>query len=171
MRIEEAEGIPIGKVVGVHGVKGNLKVYSYAESVSIFETRAQIFIGTEEGAGKHFTIQWVKPHKRVFLFCLEGVESREQAESLIGLELFIEKTALPDTEDGEFYWFDIIGLSVFETDGNFLGVVDSIMRTGSNDVYVVKDRDSEILVPAIEAVVVEIDLEKKIMRVDLPEGL
>ncbi|MEE8480397.1 MAG: ribosome maturation factor RimM, partial [Desulfobacterales bacterium] len=78
-------------------------------------------------------------------------------------------------EDGSYYWFDIIGLSVFITDGKCIGNVESIFPTGSNDVYVVKnpnnDLDSEILVPALESVVLSIDLKNKKMHVNLPDGL
>jgi 16S rRNA processing protein RimM len=74
-----------------------------------------------------------------------------------------------------FYWSDIIGLSVFDMAGDYIGRVTSIIQTGSNDVYVVKCPESgnrkEVLVPALAWVVKEIDLNKKIMRIDLPEGL
>ena len=70
---------------------------------------------------------------------------------------------------------DLIGLSVYTIDGDCLGRIDSIIPTGSNDVYVVKNmvdgKENEVLIPALESVVVEVDLNREIMRVDLPEGL
>jgi 16S rRNA processing protein RimM len=78
---------------------------------------------------------------------------------------------LPGLEVNTYYWEDIIGLSVYAEDGVFLGRVESIIQTGSNDVYVVKDGKSEILVPAMESVVLKIDLDQKRMKVNLPEGL
>jgi len=82
---------------------------------------------------------------------------------------------LPELEEDTHYWFDIIGLSVFLKDNTFIGNVTSVIPTGSNDVYVVKDPDKnktqEILIPAIESVVLEIDLKNGRMSVDLPEGL
>jgi len=106
---------------------------------------------------------------------LREIESRTQAEALVGSKLFIEKKSLPKPEDGGYYWFDIIGLSVFTVKGEYIGRVASIMPTGSNDVYIVKNsaggRQEEMLIPALSSVVVSIDLEKKTMRVDLPEGL
>lgn len=165
----------VGKIVGVHGVKGNIKVYSYAESLSVYEQRSSIILVSAEGFEKNFKIKWVKPHGRIFLLSLEGIENRDLAETLIGSELFVKKDSLPKLLDGSFYWFDIIGLAVFTTDENYIGLVESIIPTGSNDVYVVKDsqkdRDNEILIPAIESVVLEIDLEQKRMVVELPEGL
>lgn len=167
--------LPIGKIVGAHGVKGNIKVYSYVESLSIFEPGGSILIINAKGSEKTYKIEWVKPHTRVILLSLKGIDSRDSAETLIGSQLFIEKTDLPEPEEGSYYWFDIIGLSVLTTDGQYLGKIESIIPTGSNDVFVAKDwnkkQDNETLIPALESVVMEIDFNLKTMIVDLPEGL
>lgn len=165
----------IGKIVGAHGVKGNIKAHSYAESLSVFEREKSILVVNAKGFEKTFKINWVKPHGRAVLLSLNGIDNRDLAETLVGSELFVKRDRLPKLVDGSYYWFDIIGLAVFTTDDNYLGLVESIIPTGSNDVYVVKDarkgRDNEILIPAIESVVLKIDLEQKRMVVDLPEGL
>jgi 16S rRNA processing protein RimM len=166
--------LPVGKIVGAHGVKGNLKVHSYAESVSVFESGSLVFAVHAGKIEKHFAIKWAKPHGKSILLSFKGIEDRDTAEALIGTELFIERTALPELEEGVYYWVDIIGLSVFTTDNQYIGRVESIMSTGSNDVYIVKktkDDNTEILIPAIESVVLEIDFKNKTMRVELPEGL
>jgi 16S rRNA processing protein RimM len=167
--------LPIGKIVGAHGVNGNLKVCSYAESVSIFKPGCLILAIHAGKIEKYLAIKWAKPHGKSILLSFKGVEDRKTAETLIGAELFIERTALPELEEGVYYWTDIIGLSVFTTDNQYIGRVESIMATGSNDVYVVKDpnkeNNNETLIPAIESVVLEIDFERKRIRVNLPEGL
>lgn len=167
--------LPVGKIVGAHGVKGNLKVHSYAESVSVFKPGRLILVIHAGKIEKHFAINWAKPHGKSILLSFKGIEDRNTAETLIGAELFIERTDLPELEDGVYYWVDIIGLSVFTTDNQYIGRVESIMPTGGNDVYIVKnqikDEHTEILIPAIESVVLEIDFENKTMRVELPEGL
>lgn len=167
--------LTIGKIVGAHGVKGNNKVHSYAESLSVFEPGRSILVINAQGIEKTFAIKWAKPHGRGALISLKGIDSRKSAEALIGSELFITQESLPVLEDGSYYWSDIIGLSVFTTDEQCIGRVESIIPTGSNDVYVVKDpskdQDNETLIPALESVVLEIDLKHKTMRVDLPEGL
>jgi 16S rRNA processing protein RimM len=167
--------VAIGKIVGAHGLNGTSKVFSYAESLSIFTPNRSITLRQPEGRERTYVIQWAKPHTRCILLALEGVTDRDQAESLIGSELLIPKSSLPEPEEGTYYWFDLIGLSVYTTDGLFLGRLESIIPTGSNDVYVVRphadpeeERD-EVLIPAIESVVREIDLERKVMRVELPE--
>lgn len=167
--------LPVGKIVGAHGVNGNLKVYSYAESVSVFKPGSLILAIHAGKIEKHFAIKWAKPHGKSILLSFKGIEDRNTAQTLIGAELFIERTALPELEEGVYYWVDIIGLSVYTTDNQYIGRVESIMATGSNDVYVVKDpnkkNNNETLIPAIESVVLEIDFENKRIRVNLPEGL
>ena len=161
----------IGRIAGAHGVKGALKILSFAESPSDFESGSLIHLRGNQGGEKAYTIQWAKPHGRGVLLSLAGIDNRSKAKSLIGAELFIEKKSLPALEEGTHYWFDIIGLSVFTLNNEYIGQVTSIIPTGSNDVYVVQDMDKEILVPALESVVTDIDLENKRMTVDLPEGL
>jgi len=173
--VKEKGLLHIGKIIGSHGVKGYVKVYSYAESISVFRPESSILVRHTEGWEKTYTVIWAKLHKNIILMSLKGVTGRNLAETLVGSELFIEKETLSELENGSYYWFDIIGLSVFTTDDEYIGRVESIIPTGSNDVYVVKnqnkDRDNERLIPALESVVLKIDLKQKTMIVDLPEGL
>ena len=169
----------IGKIVGTHGLNGTVKVLSYAESPSVFKSNEKIVVKSKKGSGEKYDVNWVKLHKRIILLSLKGVISCNMAKTLIGSELLIERSSLPKLEEGTYYWSDIIGLSVFTTGKVFLGHVESIIATGSNDVFVVKDaakksgkkNDNEILIPALESVVEEIDIEHKRMRVNLPDGL
>ena len=167
--------ILIGKIIGAHGTNGTIRVYSFAESLMVFDAGRSIWVRSPDGHQRTIEISWAKPHKRILLLALKGVTDRNQAEALTGSELLIEKATLPDLGDGTFYWFDLIGLSVFSIEGNYLGQVASILTTGSNDVYVVrntqKEETEEILIPALESVVVEIDIDHRTMHVDLPEGL
>jgi len=161
----------IAKIVGTHGLKGTFRVYSYSESLSVFKPDSLILIRNTKGYEEIHAVNWAKPHKQIILLSLKGITAISQAEPLIGSELFISKADLPELEDETYYWFDIIGLSVFTIDDEYIGRVESIIPTGSNDVFVVKGGDKEILIPGIESVVLSIDLNKKIMTVDLPDGL
>lgn len=161
----------IGKIVGVHGVKGTSKIQSYAESLEIFKTGAILLVSRPDGIEQRYEIDWIKSHSRGALLALKGIVSRDQAKSLIGSELYIEKTELPELEAGTYYWFDLIGLNVYTSDDRYLGCLDSIIETGANDVFVVKDKGKEVLIPALESIVRSIDIDSKIIRVELPEGL
>jgi len=161
----------IGKIVGVHGLKGTLKVLSYVESMSFFKTGSSIRVINQNGIESIYTLKWVKPHKRGLLFQIEDVNDCDMAQPLIGSMLHIDREALPVIADGTYYWVDLIGLSVVTSDNICIGRVESIFPTGSNDVLVVKDNGNEILVPALESVIREVDLENGTLVVDLPEGL
>lgn len=161
----------IGRITGVHGVRGNLKVHPYVESLSLLGAGETVFIGNPGDEGAKHVIRWAKPHHRAILMALVDVEDRDTAEQWIGMDLFMEKSRLPALEEGTYYWSDLIGLDVHTTDGRFLGKIASIFRTGSNDVYVTRDEDRETLIPALVSVVKSVDLETGRMTVDLPEGL
>jgi 16S rRNA processing protein RimM len=173
--VETGGVIPIGKIVGAHGLNGTSRVHSYAESLSAFSRDSDLILRNSQGLEMSCRVEWAKPHTRGILLALKGVGNREEAENLIGYEICIERARLPELEEGTYYWTDLIGLSVYTMNGDCLGRIDSIIPTGSNDVYVVKDKvdgkEDEVLIPALESVVVEVDLERQIMLVDLPEGL
>ncbi|SCY50549.1 ribosome maturation factor RimM [Desulfoluna spongiiphila] len=162
--------IAIGKIIGTHGLKGGARVYSWAESMDSFEKGTQL-TAAAPGGDIVLTVQSAAPHKKGLLLTFKEVGHINTLEPLVGSELFVDRDDLPEPEDGSYYWVDIIGLRVETVDGVFLGMVDSIFPTGSNDVYVVKDGKKEILVPALASVLKEIDLDQGTMVVDLPEGL
>lgn len=164
----------IGKVLKAHGLGGAVKVCSYAESVKIFEEADQIFVlDKDSGTQNAFKIKGARsgPGKSVIL-SFNRVENIDQASMLSGCDILIKKSALPEVEEGVYYWADIIGLEVFKSTGQSIGKVEAIVETGSNDVYIVRGEDqAETLVPALESVVLSIDIDKAAMVVELPEGL
>ncbi len=167
----KAGTVSIGKIVGCHGVRGDLKLLPFTESSAFFSKGSRLLFRYEDGRESWFTVSWSKPHKRIILLGLDGIEGLEESERLRGCEIVIPRSELKDPEDGSWYWVDLIGMTVIDPNDEQLGVLDAIIQTGSNDVYVVKQGDQEILIPALASVVLSVDIDKKIMRVDLPEGL
>ena len=167
--------ILVGRIVAAHGIGGNLKVNSYAESRSVYEARDGLQVALPDGSSRVMTVAWVRPHGRGLLMRLETVSDRDQAERLIGAELFAKKSSLPTLEEDTYYWFELIGLLVHDTTGKRLGRLDSVIATPGNDIYVIKTEHGgqlrEMLIPAIGDVVLKIDLEGRTMIVDPPEGL
>ncbi len=161
----------IGKIAGAHGIRGDVKLLSYAESLSVFSQGNRILLKKGDQPGRFHIIDRVKPFKRHGLLTLKGVENRDQAESLAGWEVHIDASLLPEPEEDAYYWRDLIGMSVLTAEGRSIGRLTEIIPTGSNDVYVVQDGDTETLVPAIQSVVIEIDTDRNVITVDLPEGL
>ena len=169
--LSDAADLLVGEIVGVHGLNGTLKLRSYADSPTLFADGRIVKVENADGHSEQLSIAWAKPHGKGILLAITGITSRDMAEALIGSRLLIDKATLPDLDEGTYYWFELIGLSVYTPEGQYLGTLEKILPTGSNDVYVVRNGETEILVPALESVVQVIDTEQRRMEVDLPEGL
>lgn len=167
--------IRIGKIVAAHGIRGVVKVYSYAESTQCYTGQDDLLLVDPSGLEHRHEALWVKPHKNSLRLALQDVTTRTEAEALVGCTIWIPKKSLPPLDDDIYYWIDLIGMAVYGPDDEYLGRVSEIIETGANDVYVVKTPDGapveEILLPAIASVVTEIDVAGKRMNVVLPEGL
>ena len=166
--------IRIGKVIAAHGIRGVVKVYSYASTC--YTAQDDLLLIDPSGCEHRFGILWVKPHKNSLRLALKDVTTRTQAEALVGCIIWMPKKSLPPLEEENTnYWFDLIGMAVFGQDSVYLGRITEIIETGANDVYVVKTPEGhpvkEILLPALTSVVIDVDVAGKRMRVELPEGL
>jgi 16S rRNA processing protein RimM len=166
-RPEPHEGfIAVGYVRGPHGLDGELKVESLSDNPERFTIGAVFRAGDSS-----VTIRSLRSHRGALLVGFDGVDRREQADKLRGLYLEIPEAALATLDTDEYYRFQLIGLKVRDMGGNVLGRLEEVLDTGANDVYIVRNENSELLVPAIEAVVKEVDLAAGTMVVDLPPGL
>jgi 16S rRNA processing protein RimM len=169
------ELVQIGKIIGAHGIGGAIRVYSYAESPECFAAPAKLVLMDAHGGSQCREVLWSQPHKQVMRLALAGITQREQAEALAGWGVYIAKKDLPPLDADTYYWSDLIGIAVHTAEGEHLGAIEQIIPTGANDVYVVKTVPGhavkEILLPAIESVILDIDVPGRRMRVQLPEGL
>ncbi len=163
--------VPIGQVVGAHGINGAVKVHFYDIQPRTFTPGESLRMLTPQGAQTNYLIEWARSHKQHYLVGLKGVVDRDQAQSLQGIKIVVRRSDLPALEEDTFYWADLIGMAVYTLEDRYLGQIKAIIPTGSNDVYVVQNDDSETLVPALRRVVQSVDLDTHTMRVDLPEGL
>ncbi|MFH1076887.1 MAG: ribosome maturation factor RimM [Pseudomonadota bacterium] len=160
-----------GKIVGPFGVKGEAKILSYVELTDIYTPKKTIVLFGANDQRGDYTILSVRLHKGLVLLKLNGIDSADSVISWKNANVFVEKASLPPPEDGDYYWFQVIGLNAITLDGIKLGKVTDIVQTGSNDVYVVNNGHKEILLPAISSVVIRLDLENGTMLIDLPKGL
>jgi 16S rRNA processing protein RimM len=170
-----AETILIGKIIAAHGIRGAVRILSYAESLELFASGTPLWVKPAGAEATVYTVAWVQSHGPKVRLAFKEVTDRHAAEALIGANLLFERARLSVLETDTYYWFELIGLTVEDTAGERLGEIDAVLPTGSNDVYVVKDKCRhpvrELLIPALATVVLEVDLAKGVMRVDLPEGL
>jgi len=174
--MDEESLLTIGKITGTHGLKGNLKVWSFAQSVDTFGKGRQIQLRSEgEEKGKAYTILTSSSRKKGVLLSLKHVDNVELAESLIGKEILINKEQLPEIEDNAWYWQDLYGLTVIDKNLGRVGVIERIFPTNANDILVVSDKNMpekpELLIPMHEHFIESVDLDTGILRTNLPEGL
>jgi len=160
----------IGRVIGPHGVKGLLKIESYARSEDTLLTAGRIFLRESSGGISEYKILSAVPHKGGALIQLEGLHSRDQVKPYCGAEILIPKTAASRNKD-EYFWYELIDLRVYLETGRYLGTVKDILATAANDIYVVREGREEFLIPAIHDVVKTIDLENGKMIIAEVGGL
>lgn len=161
----QADGlVKVGDIVGLFGVKGWLKIHSYTRP------RQDIFgydcwmLG-QDGKWSSVVPRQGKVQGKGLIVELEGVSDRDQAAPLLGAEIAIERDQLPTLPKGEFYWRDLEGLRVEDQQGHLLGVVKHLFETGANDVMVVQG-EKEHLIPYIDSVVLEVNTDAGLIRVD-----
>ena len=165
------ETILLGKVVATHGIKGQLRVASYSgELENILALRSVMLKGTS-GEMETFEVAASAIHGKKVLITLKNYSNINQVLHLVGRELYVRREELPELPEGEYYWYELLGLKVITTQGETLGKLTEIIPTGSNDVYVVSSGGKEYLIPALEDVVLEINLDDGVMTVSPPEGL
>jgi 16S rRNA processing protein RimM len=167
-----SDTVIVGKVGAPYGVKGWFKVTSYTEvAEGIFDYRPWLLtVGKIE---KEFEVEHWKPHNKGFVAKLAGVDDREAIDALKNLEIRIHPANLPDLQDGEFYWRDLIGMSVVNQSGYDFGKVDQLFETGANDVMQVKANmndafgQKERMIPVLfDDVIKQVDESARTITVD-----
>lgn len=159
------ERIIVGRVGAAHGIRGELRIIPLTDFPERFTALREVMVGDEL-----LHIESVKPQGKNFLMRFREYAVREDAQRLTGRLLTVARAEAAPLDEGEYYVFDIVGLTVYDEEDNELGTVENVLRTGSNDVYAVRSEDGrEILIPALRKVVRAIDVAGGRMTVRLPE--
>ncbi len=162
----------LARIAGPRGVRGEVKIRPYTHDPLEMESYGKVLVGTEEQGFLDFTIEKVRQvGAGRFALKFRGVDDRNQAERLMGLDIAVPRSSLPPPPEGEYYWHDLIGMTVVTESGVRVGSISSIIETGANDVYVVSGQGKEALIPAVEEVVLSIDVEAGIMVIKPLPGL
>lgn len=156
--------IVIGRVSRPHGTQGEIRIeYFNPDDPQFFSRYQMLFLQGDKDSPQPYRPLAVRPHKKFILALLEGVRTRAEAEQLRGKAVLVDPTDLPSLDADEYYWRDILGMRVVTEDGGNVGEITGILPTGSNDVYVVREGEREVLIPAIKEVVVSIDTKARRM--------
>ena len=158
----------IGRVLKPWSYRGEMKIEILTEFPERFASLRQVFLGDD---AKLFSVERARLHGSAALLKLKGIDSSEAAAKLRDQLVQVALQDAVKLPKGKHYLYQLIGLRIVTTDGKGLGEITDVLDTGANDVYVVKDGAREILIPAIEDVVKEINLERGEVVVQLIEGL
>ncbi len=159
-----SEKIVIGKFGRVHGVQGWIKINSFADPQENILEFSPWYI-KKNNSWQELDIEQVLLRGKNIVAKLTDIDVREIAQTYTNIDIYVEKSQLPALPKGEYYWSDLEGLTVINQDGVNFGTVQYLLTTGSNDVLAVKN-SRERLVPYIDDVIVNIDLDKKTITVD-----
>ena len=161
------ETIEFGKIVNTHGLKGEVKVYSYTDNEKKILKLKKVYI-----RGKEYKVESMRLQKQMFLMKLQGIDDIDQTKFLMNEMCFREVEKNESNDDEGYFIKDLVGIEVIDESGNTIGTLKEVFRTGANDVYEVVDSNNKsIYLPAIKKVIKSIDISSRKMTVELMEGL
>lgn len=165
------EFLRVGVITSVHGVHGEVKVFPTTDDADRFRVLKNAFLDTKQGK-KQVEIGGVKFFKNMVILKIKGLDDRNEAEKLKGIDILVDRENAVPLEEGEFYICDIIGADVITDEDVRLGELTDVLETGANDVYVVTpENGKDILLPAIDECILDVDPENKVVRVHVMKGL
>lgn len=169
MKKNNDNNIIIGRIGDAYGIKGWSHFLSFTDPI---DNAFQYKNWKIETAHDQFTpvkLESYKAHGKGYVIKIPYSNDRDQALLLKGKTIAVTRDTLPALPQGEYYWSDLVGLTVLNTQGETLGIIDHLLETGSNDVIAIKTEKKLILIPYLHSVVKQVDLEKEIIVVDWEE--
>lgn len=157
--------IVVGRITGVYGVRGWVRLVSFTDPKDNL-LAYQPWLIEERGEWRELRVHEVRPQGKGFVARVDDCVDRDEAARYAGLDLCMPADRLPQADEDEYYWFELEGLEVVNTQGVEFGKVDHLFATGANDVMVVKDGQRERLLPFVADVIVEVDRGGHLIRVD-----
>ena len=172
-RIPEPRYLAVGRILRPHGIRGELRVGILTNYPERLGQHAYFYLASPDlpEIARRYPVEKLRRHKKVLLLKLGGCDDRNAAEELRGQLVQIPIEEAVPLEEGEYYYFQLIGVRVEAESGESLGQVVDVLETGANDVYVVRGPQGEVLLPAVKDVVLKLDLEAKQMVVNLLPGM
>ena len=166
----EDKYVLLGKISKAHGLRGEVKIFSFSGQPENFSGYKEIVLVDLTGnLSSPFTVEKYRIQGKTAIVQLASVISRNSAEELEGKGVLLAKNLLPDAVDGEYYWYQYEGKLVLDQNGRIIGRVESLFSNGAQDIMVVKSGEAEILIPITKSIVVRETAEKLI--VNPPPGL
>ncbi|KAB7622565.1 ribosome maturation factor RimM [Alkalilimnicola sp. S0819] len=163
--MEDRRWLTLGRISGLYGVRGWVKVHSYTDPRENLLDYPQWWIQLR-GEEQRIELEQGRPQGKTLVVKLQGVDDREQARLYMGVDIRVPREQLPAAAADEYYWTDLEGLRVLTVDGQDLGRVDHLIETGANDVLVVRGERERLIPFLLDQVVKRVDLQAGRLEVD-----
>lgn len=171
LKTEPLQFRAIAKIIKAFGIRGEVKIYSYARSADEYKKLPDCFLGANEQTLLPCSVEAVRVRGEDLCLKLKGIDERNSAEDIVGKFLFVKETDRKKLSDGSYFIDELVGCKVFHSDGRLLGTVKSVDMYPSSAMYVVQTAKGEVLMPGVNEIVREVNVNEKIIRVLPPEGL
>lgn len=158
--------VVMGRVAAAYGIRGWIKIQSFTEYVDSLLDYRTWWLGQEQGPWREAEVGQCEVHGKTLVAQLADCPDRTAAEKLKGLLIAVPRSSLPEREEGEYYWSELIGLAVVNEAGERLGTVVNLLETGANEVLSVHGDSGEILIPFVASAIKQVDLKNRTIRVD-----
>jgi len=169
--MEMVDIFKIGTISSTHGVRGEVKVFPTTDDAKRFSRLKEVLLGDEKNT-RIVNVESVKYFKNMVIVKFKEFDSLNDVECLKGKDIFVTRENAVKLEKNEYFIADLIGSKCTDEKRNISGVLEDVMPTGANDVYVIKLEDSrELLLPAIKECILEVDVDSKEMKINILEGL
>lgn len=162
--------IIVGRIVNTHGIKGELKVYPLTDNIERFDDLKKAYIGDNKIKAE---IDTVKYHKGFVIIKFKEFNDINEVLHFKDSFIYIEENDKVKLPEDHYFIFDIVGCTVYNTEGEKIGVLTEVIQSASNDVYVVKnmEKNRSYLIPAVKEFVTEVDIKNKRITIDPIEGM
>lgn len=167
----EPRFLTIGEVLRPHGVRGEMRIRAITELPQRFTWLKTVYMGKNPQTAVALTVETARLHQGFALLKCDGIDDRDAVDLLRGHFLYVPEADAIPLEEGEYYLYQLEGLTVVTDDGQTLGKLVDVLETGANNVFVVETDKGQLLLPDIKDVILDIDFENGRMTVHLLEGL
>ncbi len=162
------EYIVVGKIVNTHGIKGDIKIYPYTTDMERFSILKKAYIGQDKLSVE---IENIKYHKGMILLKLKGFNNINEVLKFKDEFIFVDELNKVKLPKDNYFIYELIDCKVFDLDGNSLGYIKDVLQNSSNDIYIIKDKDKEYLIPAVKEFIKEVNIVEKKVIIDPIEGM
>ncbi len=163
--------LQVGVISSTHGVRGEVKVFPTTDDVNRFKKLKQVILDTGREQ-RDLEVEGVKFFKNLVILKFKGIDNINDIEKYKGKSLYVDRANAVKLKKNEYFIADMIGMQVFTEDGELFGTLKDVLETGANDVYILDtEAHGEVLIPAIQQCVLDVNIENRKMVIHLMEGL